>query len=98
MATFYEAAYQLGEVIGLLAGLVILYSGWPALKDQWKAPRAGTDQERFGCLLLGLGNLLWVPSAALTGSWAMVGMATVNASIRLMIWTKMKMQYRKNSA
>ncbi len=96
MVSLHSFANQLGQVIGFLAGSIVLYSGWPALKDQWKTPRSGTDQERLGCLLLGLGNFLWMPSAVLTGSWAMVGMAAVNAFLRLMIWVKMRKQHRMN--
>ena len=94
MMTFLDAAY-LGELIGLIAGSTILYSGWPALKVQLKSARAGSAQERAGCLLLGLGNLFWVPSALLTGSWALVGMAATNAIIRLEIWRRMRLQHRK---
>jgi len=84
-----------GEAIGFIAGIVVLASGLPSLKEQLLEPRAGTPAERNGHLLLALGNGLWVASALLTGAFAVSVMAGLNVAIRMSIWSRMMWKQMK---
>lgn len=84
-----ENKKEVGETLGFIAGMVVLASGLPSLKEQLLVPYAGTRAQRNGHLLLALGNALWVASALFTGAFAISVMAGLNVVIRISIWARM---------
>lgn len=88
----------IGNIIGFAAGTTILVSGFPALLQQLKSAHAGTQGERKSRFLMGIGNGLWVVSAAMTGAWSLMGMALINTVIQLAIWRRMNSKYNERSS
>lgn len=80
--------HSIGEIVGFVAGFVVLCAGLPPLIQQLTTPRAGTHRERQGVLFLAVGNLLWVIAAMFVGSVAMCVMAALNTAIRLEVWRR----------
>ena len=84
-----ENSRLFGEMLGFIAGLIVLASGLPTIKVQFRSPRAGTRDERLGHLYLAIGNAVLVFSCLLTGVISIASMALINVGIRLTIWFRM---------
>ncbi len=84
--------YDIGIVMGYLAGAILIYSGYPALKELIRYPRFGTLGERRSRLLMVTGNLRWVLSGLLTQNQSVLVMRAINVVIQLAIWTRMTSQ------
>ena len=78
-----------GEVLGFIAGMIVLAAALPSLWVQLKSPRAGTRDERLGHIWLAAGNALLALACALTGTISVMVMATINTFLRTIIWLRM---------
>lgn len=85
----------IGNVLGLIAGLILLISGFPALRDQMKHGEAGTSGERMSRFLMGTGNTIWVISAFFLEAWSVLVMCAINAVIQFEIWRRMYVRNAK---
>lgn len=82
-------AKLIGEVLGTIAGLIVLASALPSLVAQLKSARAGTRDERQGHFWLAVGNAILAVACALTGTISVMVMAAINTLLRTIIWLRM---------
>lgn len=80
----------LANAIGMAAGMLLLTSGIPLLREQLRHPSPGTAGERQSRLIMALGNSLWVISGVLAGLHAVILMCGINTIINIEIWRRMK--------
>lgn len=80
----------LGSMLGFIAGTVLIYSGWPALKELIRKPHHGTLGERRSRLFMVIGNAIWVISGIMTANIAIIIMCGINILIQSAIWFRMK--------
>lgn len=83
----------IGSMLGFLAGTILIYSGWPALKDLLRKPHHGTQGERRSRFFMMIGNTIWVISGIMTANIAIIIMCGINVLIQSAIWFRMKQSH-----
>ncbi|MCR9089714.1 MAG: hypothetical protein NXH97_23620 [Rhodobacteraceae bacterium] len=81
---------MLANVLGVIAGSILLLSGLPVLCEQLRNARAGSSGERRSRLMMAAGNGLWVLAGAASGFWAVCVMCGIQAAIQLEIYRRMR--------
>ena len=82
--------FEFGSILGFVAGLLLLSSGFPMFREQILNPKFGSKGERQSRLLMALGNGIWTVAGVLMQVWPVSILCGVNATIQLIIWIRMK--------
>jgi hypothetical protein len=81
---------DLGDMVGFLAGGILLYSGSPLLKAVLLSEARVSTEEKQSRALMAVGNLLWVLCGLLTEAAPIVIFCGVQALVQAAIYFKME--------
>lgn len=82
-------AFQLPNLLGFLAGSLLLISGLPVIYEQFLQSGPTTPAERKSRLIMALGNAIWVLSGVLSANLSVIIMCGLNMLIQTTIWIRM---------